>query len=262
MTIEQITKLLSLIFTNTIEKSDLFEKDINISDTPINKDSISLYDIVTIFNRGYKLFKRDYKQLSELNLGKRITPHYFYNNEANYLITYPKDINETRGLLHLKKENDNIKCTISNIVSSNKDKYYTKDIDIDPEIAKEYYEFFEKYNDLLRLYNERLNGFSMSDMMHSISTIINNYTIDDINDVSFAIFINNRILPKMEITLSTNIGKTVTINKERCSLFVNGIETLVEESFYDYILKNLYISTDQFKMIDKIPKAKQYKKVK
>ncbi len=262
MTFEDITKLLSLIFTNTITKNDLFEKDVDIYNTPINKDSISLYNLVTIFNYGYELFKRDYKKLKDINIGEKVIPLYFHNNEAIYRITYPKDINEEIGLLNLKKEDDNIKCTISNIVTSNKDEYYTKDLDIDPKIAKEYYNFFEKYDSVLKLYNERLNGFSMSDIMHSISSVISGYGFDDIKEVSFVICINNKILPKMRITISANLGNPVTINNEGCSLFINESDWFEPEETYDYILKNLYISTQQFSMLDKIPKARQKRKVK
>jgi hypothetical protein len=66
----------------------------------------------------------------------------------------------------------------------------------------------------------------------------------------------------MRITISANLGNPVTINNEGCSLFINESDWFEPEETYDYILKNLYISTQQFSMLDKIPKARQKRKVK
>ena len=71
--LDEYIKKCNLVFTNTIDRKDFCNADFDANKAVVNYDeSISLMNLVSSFNKLYTLFKKEYKELVKLNLGKSV----------------------------------------------------------------------------------------------------------------------------------------------------------------------------------------------
>ena len=249
---------LSLIFTNTITKYDLNKNNFDIRNTPIDEDSISLYDLIVYFNNEYLSFKKEYNDMEKLNIGKKVSPLFFKDDELVLGVTYPTIVDDDLSVLHIINKNNEIKCTINNMIY--KKNTYNKEVDIDKEIARKYFDLFKKYNHIMKLYNELLTGFAMTDGTYTLSTISSDSNIiDDIENIIFSIDMNQNTIPRTRFEIAIKPGNEIEIDKNDSKITIGGNRANATTDDYIYILKNIYIHRMYANMIDDIPPKEKIK---
>ena len=79
-----------LVFTNTVGRLDFCRFDFDIDKVKINYDnSISLFNLISSFNKLYLSFKKEYEELEKLNMGKYVSVlsfDTFYFDEEYYSV--------------------------------------------------------------------------------------------------------------------------------------------------------------------------------
>lgn len=247
--LEKCIKRLNLIFTNTTNKMGIFNDDFDLEKESVNYNkTISLYDLVDIFNRLYLSFKKEYQQLDKLELGEGIEVKQFIKkSDENYrhlLINISKSVKEPT-LIYFTECNNEIKSYITNAVNPSDKKYYSQEVSLNKKNVKDYLELFEKYELLLYLYHHFQYGMIISDGTHTLSTKINsenNIFSDNLKNFIISASINNYKKPSDFIKLSVNLGDSFGINYFDCKLVLSDEEINITDEGYLKILKSIFIN--------------------
>ena len=71
--LEESIKYFNLVFTDTLVSEDFSRVGFDLDKKKVNYDNcISLYDLISKFNKLYSLFKKEYRDLDKLDLGKNV----------------------------------------------------------------------------------------------------------------------------------------------------------------------------------------------
>lgn len=169
------------------------EKEVNYS------NCIDLYSVIHSFNKLYVLFKRDYDNLSRLDLGKSISYLALATSkEENYRCLYididkPKKevCNEDDTLLCLLDNNGEISSIVTNDWPTLEDK---KRINLEDKIVREYLDLAEKYCLFLDSYKFFKNFNVFGDGYRCIFSKVNGEIFDKLTtfEISFGnVTVNN-----------------------------------------------------------------------
>ena len=242
MDFEKYTKILNTVFTDTYKK--LEPSGTNLDERKINyEDSISLSNLISSFNELYKSFKKEYAELEKLPLGKSVEVLSFdkftFKNENYRLLTMyidePIITKHPDTILYLREINGEIMPFVTNNISKFIKGYYKDDIKLNKELSKKYLDLFEKYDQLLKMYNYFKNQFVFGD--NTISTEINENLLEELHEfkISFGTF--------DEITeLVINLGDNFGLSYDKCKFIVcDKEETILNEDF-DYLFNNVYLN--------------------
>ena len=248
-------KELNLVFTNTIKKIEFCKVGFNINNQNVNSENtISLYNLVSSFNKLYLKFKKDYETLQKLELGKSIEILDF--NKINIdkdsyrtLIIYidePTICNHSDTLLYIcEKDNKNYSFVTNNINPFNKN-YYREDLKLDSEKCKKYLDLFEKYKLLLDTYKYLKNKFVFGDGTDTLFTRIKGEFLEELTDfeINFGqCFMNTEYYVKMLF----NLGKNLSIDIDKCKIILDCNEISPNEKILDKLYKDIHINKTYLK---------------
>lgn len=248
-------KKCNLAFTNTCNRKDFFYYNFDIDKKEVNYDSsISLFELVSSFNKLYLEFKEEYDKLEKLDLGDNVELINFNKysvNDSNYRVSkfYISGSHLTTSsdtFLYLREINGKIKPFVTNDYHRSDKKYFYKDINLDREIAKKYLDLFEKYNSLLTIYDYLKYKRLFGDGSSSIFTVIDNHHSNLLKGLNtFRIIIGGDYVDTdFSFDLFVNLGKEFGLNKDKCKLFLDYKNTPINKDVFNEILNNLYINKE------------------
>ena len=254
----EFLKEYNLVFTGTLKREDFCRVDFDINKEKINYDNcISLFELISSFNKLYVMFKKEYDELEKINFGNKIT----YCDFANYLfdgenyrclllyINEPTITKHPDTLLYLREIDGEIKPFVTNNRNIFDKKYYRDNIELDNEISKKYLDLFEKYSVLFDTYNLLKNNCLYGDGTFGIYSSIDNYKSNILNGlknikISFgASYFNCEYF----FNISYNLGEDFGIDYDNCSYIENDEEKSVFENEYDTILQKTFINKKYLK---------------
>ena len=256
--LEGFIKEYNLVFTNTNKHNEIRGEINDIILRKVNYDNcISLFELVSSFNKLYMMFKKEYDELEKLDLGKKVSfckfDKFSYNND-NYrelclYIDEPKMTNHSDTLLYLSEVNGEMKSFVSNNAYFNDD-YYQEPVSLDLEISKEYLDLFEKYRLLFEVYENLKNNCVFRDGPYGMYTEIDNIIDTNILDglKKFKIYFGDTYMNAEYFTkLSINLGEEFGIDYDNCSYKSNLKKIPLSNDDYMKILKNTYINREYVK---------------
>ena len=165
-TLDDFIKRTNLILTGTLTQEDFCKVGFDFKKQLIDyKNCLSLYQLVSEFNEKYKQFKKDYDSLNKLDLGKDIDIiNFTKGNNYRFLSLYtPMILKKGDSTLVLTEKDDEIYSVCKNNLSVYDKNYYCIILDLDKTKVKAYLDLFEKYKELIRLYNTFENQFVYGD---------------------------------------------------------------------------------------------------
>lgn len=244
MDFERYTKILNAVFTDTYTRLELLE--INLDEKEVNyEDSISLFNLISSFNELYKSFKKEYAELEKLPLGKSVEALTFdkftFNNNNYRLLTMyidePLITSHPDTILYLREINGKIMPFVTNDLNTFDKNYYNDDIELNIVISKKYLDLFEKYDQLLKMYNYFKNQAVFGDGSNTIVTEVKGDLLEELHEfkISFGTF--------GEITkLAINLGDNFGLSYDECHFIVYDKEEMIQNTDYDYLLNNVYLN--------------------
>lgn len=252
--LEKYIKECNLIFTNTLTMSDFCLVNFpGIENVKVNsEDCLTLFDLVSSFNKLYIRFKKECDKLEKLNLAEKMHVYKFgkFNvDDKDYrvLIMYldkPTIIDRDSTILYLREIDGKIKPFITNDLNHFAKNYYCKNIKIDEHLAQDYLNLFEKYDVLLKFFRILNNCHLFGDGNNSLFVNIDNCygnLLEGLNKLYINIvctYTNKEDFIKLVI----NLGENLEINYDNCQFVLNNQEKEQNITDYDYVLKNLYIN--------------------
>lgn len=251
--IDELLKEYNLIFTGTKDRRDFCKINFNIDKEEVNYDNcISLFDLVSSFNKLYTMFKKEYEAIKRFNLGKEtevISFDKFTYDDAEYrilslYIDEPNIIDEPETLLYLREFDEEIRPYITNNKNPFEKSYYYKELELDSKVVKQYLDLFEKYSLLLETYKYLKNARLFGDGTYAMFTIIDDHKSNILNGLkNFKIcFGDNHFNVEHFLTLSINLGENFGIDYDNCSYKINKEEQSFTPEEYIEILKKTYIN--------------------
>ena len=249
--LDECIKLFNISLTNSLEREDFFRIDYDPERIDINySDCISLYDLVSSFNKLHLSFKREYSELPKLDLGKEITVNDFtkIDDELRVLdmsVYKPKAFNENYLYLYLREINGVSMPYITNDQGSiHSDNFYKSNVKIPSQTVKQYLDLFEKYQVLFELYKHLKNKIIFNSGPYFLNTRINsidNNFLDDMDCFKISLNANYYMKPSDHIDISVNLGNIFGIDAEESNIILgdDDIEPTVE--LCTDILKRIYI---------------------
>lgn len=247
--LDNYIKECNLVFTDSVNRLDY-----NINNAKINyDDSISLFHLVSSFNKLYLSFKKEYEQLPKLNVGKYVSVSSFdvYNDEKDNcyrsLLLYvdkPLITKHTNTHLILDDKFGEIQSYVTSFGNLLSKDYYREHIDMDSSIIKKYLDLFEKHILLLDLYNKLKSGQIFGDGTNSIFVVIDDYENNLLKELkNMKIFISSVYLDTENcIELMFNLGDNFGIDYDNCKIVLNSDDVQIEKEEYNKVLTNIYIN--------------------
>lgn len=251
--LDRYIKQWNLVFTDTSDRLDFCRVDFDIDKTEVNYDgSISLYNLVSSFNKLYLLFKKEYEELEKLNLGKDIEVLSFekfdYNgDDYRSLIFYIDEPTITKHgdtILYLREINGEMKPLVTNNRNPFDKNYYREDIKLNDDIAKKYLDLFEKYSLLLNTYNYLKNRQIFGDGTNGIYTSIDNYNSNLLKGLNkFKISFGSTYFDTERfIEILINLGENFGIDYDNSKMILDNEETSIDKETSDRLFANVYVN--------------------
>ena len=214
------------------------------------KNTISLYDFVSSFNKMYSNFKKDLASLKDYRFGENISLAYYgetyEENKRNALLMLYIDepdkklVDDENTFLQIwAKDNEYEAYVTNNINPLDKNSYYNK-VNIDKEVMKKYLDFFKKYSSFIEAWeNIRTlsifgNGTSMmflqadGDIMNELNKItltFGNYYMNDAETFEIPVL----------------LGDNITIDYDGSVIRDSELEESNKTEIVDDLLKNIYV---------------------
>lgn len=251
--IDELLKEYNLIFTGTKDRGDFCKINFNIDKEEVNYDNcISLFDLVSSFNKLYTMFKKEYEELKKLDLGKKVevisfNKYTYDDSEYRILSLYidePTITDHPDTILYIREIDGEMKPFVTNNISSFHKNFYHDEVNLDSEISKKYLDLFEKYNLLLEIYKYLRNKCLFGDGTYGMYTIIDDYQSSLLNGLNnFKIcFGATYINAEYFFTLSINLGENFGIDYDNCSYKENDEPKEFSQKKFMEILKKTYIN--------------------
>lgn len=247
--LDNFIKEINLVFTNTIDKYEFCRVGFNIDDVNVNYDgSISLYELVSSFNKLYLNFKKDYEQLDKIQFGKYLQFGNFFKSEREdcdymelmFYVDEPYVCNHSETLLYLVSENSVISSFVTNGINPFDKNYYFEYIELDSNKAKQYLDLFEKYQALLATYQSLKCSFLFGDGTNVIFTEIGGELIDELNffRLSFgSAFIDTEYFVK----LIAKLGEQLVVDYDNSEIILDSKNEDVNEDVVNKLLKDVFV---------------------
>ena len=246
MDLEKYVKVLNAIFTNAFKITDLIGTNVNGQKININyDDSINLFNLVSSFNELYKSFKKEYAELEKLSLGKCVEvltfdKFTFKNNNYRLLTMYidePLITSHPDTILYLREINGKIMPFVTNELNIFDKNYYNDDIELNNLISKKYLDLFEKYDQLLKMYNYFKIQCVFGDGSNTIISEIKGDFLEELYEfnITFGTFDE---ITKLVINLGDNFG----LAYDKCHFIVYDKEEKIQNTDYDYLFNNVYLN--------------------
>ncbi len=244
MDFERYIKFLNTVFTDDIKRKDLEELNPIVKEVNYD-DSISLFNLVSSFNELYKSFKKEYAELDKLPLGKSVEvlsfdKFTFKNENYRILVMYidePLITPHPDTILYLREIDGKLMSFVTNNLNFLDKNYYNNDVELNSAISKKYLNLFEKYDQLLKMYNYFKNQCIFGDGSNTIVTEVKGDLLEELHEfkISFGTF--------GEITkLAINLGDNFGLSYDKCHFIVYDKEKMIQNTDYDYLFNNVYLN--------------------
>ena len=256
--LDRYIKECNLVFTDTVDRLDFCRTDFDLDKTEVNfSDSISLFHLVSSFNKLYLAFKKEYDELEKLKLGKKVEVVGFnkfslQNDNYRVLSAYievPIIINRPDTILYLREINGEMKPFVTNNKNPFDKYYYRTDVKLDSDISKKYLDLFEKYSLLLESYNYLKNRQIFGDGTNSIFTSIDDYESNLLDGLKkFKLYFgSNYFNTEYFVDVIFNLGENFGLDYEECKIRLDSKDKTVSEIDYDDIIKKVYVNKTHIK---------------
>ena len=257
--LDKYLKECNLVFTDTIDRYTFAMIGFDFDKTNVNYDgSVSLFDLVSSFNKLYLLFKKEYDALPKLNLGKDVEAldfsKFIFDKDIyrvlRLYITKPTITKHENTLLYLREINGKILPYVTNNKNPYDKDYYRDNKSLDHEISQKYLDLFEKYELLLESYNYFKNRFVFGDGTNCLFTLIDDYVhcnlLDGLHKFKIS-FGSASFNTEYAIDLPINLGENFGLDYDHCKVILDNKEIPRSKEEYDNILANTYINKQYIK---------------
>ena len=247
---------INLLFTNTCDREELFagtNKEVN------KEDSISLYDLISAFNKMYVSFKREYDELDKKDLGKYVDFCNFRKtsdnngNDIRMLSLYienPSITNHSSTYLFITETEGKIQSVLSNDTIPSIYTNYIEYTDLDENKARKYLDLAEKHSLLLDLYARLSNCMLYGDginILFTSCTCDHNNMLDSLNRIDLDLSSVDSCYSeesRNRLYASFNLGESFGIDPNCCYLVLNDQRVNTNNDAFNELLKRIYINKE------------------
>jgi hypothetical protein len=243
------------MYTDTLERNYL-GKEVDFD--KIEEDHtncISLYDLISSFNKMHMAFMKEYNELDKLYLGSRIEVKGFTkitDSEGNVVrildvfVRNPIMIREDYTYLYLREINGVSKPYITNDMGLHSDKgYYRQNIKLDNNKVTKLLDLFEKYQLLFDLYKYLRSQVVYGDgTFHLITRIDGNKDkfVDKMNNFRVSLSSNHVMNQGNQINIKVNLGNELEIDLDNSRINLGGEEIEPNKDICMDILKRVFVN--------------------
>ena len=220
-----------------------------------DNNCVSLSEIKEALCLTHKAFKKEYKKLDKLDLGKYIEVHLYekhINNDNMYRvlvlrIEHPTIIDKPSTLLYFKEYNGEIESFVSNDFATSSAEQYLVPVDLDKDKVKGYLDLFDKYSPLINTLDSFILIFSDNglDLYTTIDSFRNNILYDMKNITFYIDHVHEAksVIPDTKVKIIIDL-KTNKIDIYGSYMSTKGRETRLSEDLGQFILENTYVNLD------------------
>lgn len=251
--LEESIKYFNLVFTDTLVSNDFSKVGFDLDKKKVNYDNcISLYDLISKFNKLYSLFKKEYRDLDKLDLGKNVEVLDFskfdlFGDNIRFLSMYinkPTITNHQNTYLYLREFNNDICPYVTNNINMFDKDYYNNLVDLDKEKVKKYLDLFEKYSLLLDLYDRLFDQMIFGDGTFSIFSKIkseNDSILNDLENIAISIHNNPHMSIGDHFQICVNLGDKLSIDSNNSTIRLGEHILKSDKKLYLKVLKSIYL---------------------
>lgn len=247
--LDEFIKEVNLAFTETIKREDFCRIGFDIDKIEVDyNNTISLYNLVSSFNKLYLEFKKEYETLDKLELGEYIEIVNFSKSEFNQnkyrilriYVQKPIICNHNNTILYLVEENENLSSFITNRKNDKDYRVIRENIKLNPVTIKKYLDLFEKYELLLETYNYLKRQFVFGNGTDTLFTRIGDNLTSGLTYFKLeygSSYINSEYFIKLFINLGNDFG----IDYDKSEIVLDSENKEVDEELVNKLLNNTYI---------------------
>jgi len=212
-------------------------------------NSTNFYHLVESFNKLYLLFKKDYENLSKLDLGENVELWEFYKDEKNnykcltiYIDNPKKEICDYEEIILLLYEEDGkVHSRVTNNLSYLDKNYFNKELNLDEKKVENYLSFGEKYQLFIDSYYKLKDCFVFGDGTTVLFTKINGRLLENLS--TFKLTFGNAFFNSCDnVKISFNLGEKLDILYEKSELMFDLEKQEPEKEIIDKLVNDLYIN--------------------
>lgn len=265
-------KLFNYLFTDTVSKNRPIP---DIDSVTVNYDNcVSLYDLITSFNRLHENIMKEYNELDKIDFGKPFQVHSFSKGKNLYGKDY-RGISLT-GInspivggeemdLHISESEGKFNYFISSI-SGDSSKF--KRIKLDDEKVVKYLDLYEKYQDLLKLFVRLKDAqlYYFNGLASLYIHIDNDRAITYYRDITSNLnsirltLISHYFEYDEHFELAFNLGEKITFDSEHSCAVIDFKKHEINEEEAINLLKNIYLNVNH--LVSRDDNEKDTEKVK
>lgn len=252
MNLDRFIYEFNLVSTQTI--TDTHEL-IRVLNNKQNKEieysnSVSIHDLVELFNKLYVFFEKDYQKLEKINLGERIEFLTFYKSDdyrlLEFLIDTPyKEIcEEEETLLYLIEDNEKIYSFVTNNLNFFAKDYYRKDIQLNEAQVKKYLDLAEKHNLFLDTYKFLKNKFIFGNGTTVLFSKVSGELSEKLNTFEVA-FGNQYFNTSDYISIPFILGETLNIDYGSSKVIFDLKEQENKKEIIEQLINNIFVTRNK-----------------
>ena len=251
MTIREFKEKFNLSATCTAEEMYDWRYRMNTNDRKVDYfSSISLYEVVRLFNEIYLSFKVAYNKAIKTKFSEKIK-FLNYNGSKIYnmdkclvlsLYSPNKDICHLNEIMMFIVEKDTeISCFVTDYYDVKK---YYKELNIDKDILKGYLNFMDENFLFLNSYKKMKNDFLFSSGDLSLFSVINGKICEEgLSTFEFKINLSS-VGSNDYAEVVFNLGDNIDILYDKCKLVLDSKKINASKEVFDDLVNNCYINRD------------------
>ena len=241
-TLNDLIKEFNLLYTDTLTRDNFCRVGFDYKKELVNlKNSITLYKLISEFNKNYTKFIADYKALDKFDFGEYIEIIGFRkrDNDKELWIWAPDVIGKGDSIIKMVEKDNQIFTICTNHIWN--DKYYCIKLDYDKNKVKSYLDLFEKYENFLNQYKYLKHQMIFGDGCTTMFSKIDGELLEQLK--SFEICLGNNYFNDYDhIKIPINLGKDIEIDYSKVDLDINTIDEQTKKEDAEKILKKVYIN--------------------
>ena len=243
-TLEDLIKEFNLLYTDTLTRDNFCRVGFDSKKELVNlKNSITLYKLISEFNKNYNEFIADYNALDKFDFKEYIEIIGFRkrDNYKELWIWAPDVIGKGDSIIKMVEKDNQIFTICTNDANSEYEKYYCTKLAYDKNKVKAYLDLFEKYEKFLNQYKYLKHQMIFGDGCTTMFSKIEGELLENLN--TFKVCLGNNYFNTYDfIEIFVNLGKDIEIDYSKVDLDINTIDEQTKKEDAEKILKKVYIN--------------------
>ena len=241
-TLEDLIKEFNLLYTDTLTRDNFCRVGFDSKKELVNlKNSITLYKLISEFNKNYNEFIADYNALDKFDFKEYIQIIGFRkrDNYRDLWIWAPDVIGKGDSIIKMVEKDNQIFTICTNDIWD--EKYYCTKLEYDEEKVRSYLDLFEKHQSVINQYKYLKHQMVFGDGCTTMFSKIEGELLEQLK--SFEISLGNNYFNTCDhIEIPINLGKDIEIDYSKVDLDINTIDEQTKKEDAEKILKKVYIN--------------------